>query len=38
VSGSVPRVIALFSYDRYAGVRYNSDVYARVVGRRNAFE
>jgi len=38
VSGSVPRVIALFSYDRHAGVRYNSDVYARVVGRRNAFE
>ena len=38
VSGSVPRVIALFSYDRNPGVRYNSDVYARVVGRRNAFE
>jgi hypothetical protein len=38
VSGSIPRVIALFSYDRHAGVRYNSDVYARVVGRRNAFE
>jgi hypothetical protein len=38
VSGSVPRVIALFSYDRHAGVRYNSDIYGRVVGRRNAFE
>ena len=38
VSGSVPRVIALFSYDRNTGVRYNSDIYARVVGRRNAFE
>jgi hypothetical protein len=38
VSGSVPRVIALFSYDRHAGVRYNSDIYARVVGRRDAFE
>jgi hypothetical protein len=38
VSGSVPRVIALFSYDRNPDVRYNSDVYARVVGRRNAFE
>jgi hypothetical protein len=38
VSGRVPRVIALYSYDRHAGVRYNSDVYARVVGRRNAFE
>jgi hypothetical protein len=38
VSGSVPRVIALFSYDRHADVRYNGDIYARVVGRRNAFE
>jgi hypothetical protein len=38
ISGSVPRVIALFSYDRHAGVRYNSDIYQRVVGRRNAFE
>jgi hypothetical protein len=38
VSGSVPRVIALFSYDRHAGVRYDSDVYARVVGRRNVLE
>jgi hypothetical protein len=38
VSGSIPRVIALFSYDRHAGVRYNSDIYARVVGRRNVFE
>jgi hypothetical protein len=38
VSGSVPRVIALFSYDRHAGVRYNSEVYARVVGRAEAFE
>ena len=38
VSGGVSRVIALFSYDRHAGVRYNSDTYARVVGRREAFE
>jgi hypothetical protein len=38
VSGSVPRVIALFSYDRHAGVRYDSDIYARVVGRRNVLE
>ncbi len=38
VSGSVPRVIALFSYDRHSGVRYNSEVYARVVGRAEAFE
>ena len=38
VSGSVPRVIALLSYDRQAGVRYNSEVYERVVGRRHAFE
>ncbi len=38
VSGGVPRVIALFSYDRHAGLRYNSDIYARVVGRRNVFE
>src|SRR5260221_11528972 len=38
VSGKVPRVIALFSYDRHAGVRYNSDIYERVVGRRPAFE
>jgi hypothetical protein len=38
VRGKVPRVIALFSYDRKAGVRYGSDVYARVVGRHAAFE
>jgi hypothetical protein len=38
VAGEVPRVIALFSYDRHAGVRYSSDIYARVVGRRHAFE
>jgi hypothetical protein len=38
VRGQVPRVIALFSYDRTPGVRYGADVYARVVGRRVAFE
>jgi hypothetical protein len=38
VRGNVPRVIALFSYDRKPGVRYGSDVYARVVGRNVAFE
>jgi hypothetical protein len=38
VAGSVPRVIALFSYDRIPDVRYTGDIYARVVGRRNAFE
>jgi hypothetical protein len=38
VRGEVPRVIALFSYDRKPGVRYGSDVYARVVGRTAAFE
>ena len=38
VRGKVPRVIALFSYDRKPGVRYGSDVYARVVGRNAAFE
>ena len=34
VIGKVPRVIALFSYDRKPDVRYGSDVYARVVGRQ----
>ena len=38
VRGKVPRVIALFSYDRKPGVRYGSEVYARVVGRSAAFE
>lgn len=38
VHGKMPRVIALFSYDRKPGVRYGSDVYARVVGRRAPFE
>jgi hypothetical protein len=38
VRGQVPRVIALFSYDRKPGVRYGSEVYARVVGRNAAFE
>jgi hypothetical protein len=38
VSGEVPRVIALFSYDRKPGVRYGSEVYSRVVGRDTAFE
>jgi hypothetical protein len=38
VLGRVPRVIALLSYDRKPGVRYGSDVYARVVGRLAPFE
>lgn len=38
VRGNVPRVIALFSYDRKPGVRYGSDAYGRVVGRDHAFE
>ena len=38
IAGAVPRVIALFSYDRRPGVRYGSEVYARVVGRSAAFE
>jgi hypothetical protein len=38
VRGRVPRVIALFSYDRNPGVRYGSEVYIRVVGRAAAFE
>jgi hypothetical protein len=38
VRGNVPRVIALFSYDRKPGVRYGSEVYARVVGRSAPFE
>jgi len=38
VRGKVPRVIALFSYDRKPGVCYGSEVYARVVGRMAPFE
>jgi hypothetical protein len=38
VVGKMPRVIALFSYDRKPGVRYGSEEYARVVGRRAPFE
>lgn len=38
VCGKIPRVIALFSYDRKPGVRYGGDVYSRVVGRRAVFE
>jgi hypothetical protein len=38
VCGRLPRVIALFSYDRKPGVRYGSEVYARVVGRTAPFE
>jgi hypothetical protein len=38
IRGHAPRVIALFSYDRKPGVRYGSEVYARVVGRNVAFE
>jgi hypothetical protein len=38
VRGKAPRVIALFSYDRKAGVRYGTEQYTRVVGRPAAFE
>jgi hypothetical protein len=38
VGGKVPRVIALFSYDRKPDVRYSGEVYSRVVGRSAAFE
>jgi hypothetical protein len=38
VRGKVPRVIALFSYDRTPNVRYGGEVYSRVVGRSAAFE
>jgi hypothetical protein len=38
IRGQVPRVIALFSYDRRPDVRYGSEVYERVVGRRTVFE
>jgi len=38
IGGPVPRVIALFSYDRNPGVRYSGDVYQRVVGRSAAYE
>jgi hypothetical protein len=38
IGGSHPRVIALFSYDRKPGVRYNSEAYERVVGRKTVFE
>jgi len=37
VIGSVPRVIALFSYDRRPGVRYGTEQYRRVVGRPTAY-
>ena len=38
VHGTIPRVIALLSYDRKPGVRYDSGTYFRVVGRSAAFE
>lgn len=38
VHGKVPRVIALYSYDRKPDVRYGGEVYSRVVGRNAAFE
>lgn len=38
VSGEIPRVIALFSYDRKPGVRYSAETYARVIGRSTTFE
>ena len=38
IIGSIPRVIALFSYDRRPGVRYGAEQYQRVVGRRTVYE
>ncbi|MEP6884616.1 MAG: hypothetical protein ABJC66_07695 [Gammaproteobacteria bacterium] len=38
IAGTTPRVIALFSYDRKANVRYNPEVYQRVVGRQTVYE
>ena len=38
VIGPVPRVIALFSYDRRPGVRYGAEQYQRVVGRHTVYE
>lgn len=38
VIGNKARVIALLSYDRKPGVRYNPDIYQRAVGRRTVFE
>jgi hypothetical protein len=38
IQGATPRVIALFSYDRKPDVRYNPEVYERVVGRRTVYD
>jgi hypothetical protein len=38
IQGATPRVIALFSYDRKPDVRYDSEVYQRVVGRQTVYE
>ena len=38
VTGTTPRVIALFSYDRNPGTRYTSEIYTRAVGRSTAYE
>jgi hypothetical protein len=38
VAGPIPRVIALFSYDRRPGVHYGPEQYQRVVGRRTVYE
>ena len=37
VEGPHPRVVALFSYDRKPDVRYGSETYMRVVGRREPY-
>jgi hypothetical protein len=38
IQGATPRVIALFSYDRKPGVRYDAEVYQRVVGRQTVYD
>jgi hypothetical protein len=38
IQGATPRVIALFSYDRKPDIRYNPEVYERVVGRRTVYD
>jgi hypothetical protein len=37
IRGSTPRVIALYSYDRTANVRYEPQTYERVVGRQTVY-
>jgi hypothetical protein len=38
IQGATPRVIALFSYDRKPDVRYDAEVYLRVVGRQTVYD